>query len=62
MRDHKVVCNNIVPFEDFFVLADGTNDFRIKFLESLSMHLDGQQFNKISESTPSLLFLQGVSY
>ena len=30
VRDHILVCNNIVSFEDFSVLANGTNDFRIK--------------------------------
>ena len=30
VRDHILVCNNIVSFEDFSVLANGINDFRIK--------------------------------
>ena len=38
VRDHMVVCNNIVYFEDFSVLANGTNDFRIKLQESLLIH------------------------
>ena len=38
---HMVVCNNIVPFEEFSVLANGNNDFRIKLHESLLMHRDG---------------------
>ena len=29
VRDHMLVCNNIVSFEDISVLAGGTNDFRI---------------------------------
>ena len=29
-RDHMLVCNNIVSFEDFSVLTNGTNDLRIK--------------------------------
>ena len=33
--NHMLVCNNIVSFEDFSVLANGTNDFRIKLRESL---------------------------
>ena len=34
VRDHMLVCNNIVFFEDFSVLANGINDFRIKLHES----------------------------
>ena len=41
VRDHMLVCNNIVSFEDFSVLANGTNDFRIKLQESLLIHRDG---------------------
>ena len=56
VRDHIVVCNNIVSFEDFSVLANGTNDFRIKLQESLLIHRDGLQLNKTSESAPLTLF------
>ena len=45
MRDHILVCNNIVSFENFSVLANGTNDFRIKLQES-HIHRDGPQLNK----------------
>ena len=51
-----LVCNNIVSFEDFSVLANGTNDFRIKLQESLLIHRDGPQLNKTSESAPLMLF------
>ena len=51
-----LVCNNIVSFEDFFVLANGTNDFRMKLQESLLIHRDGPQLNKTSESVPLMLF------
>ena len=51
-----LVCNNIASFEDFFVLANGTNDFRIKLQESLLIHRDGPQLNKTSESAPLMLF------
>ena len=56
VRDHMLVCNNIVSFEDFSVLANGTNDFRIKLQESLLIHRDGPQLNKTSESAPMMLF------
>ena len=45
-----IVCNNIVSFDDFSVLANGTNDFRIKLQESHIKHRDGLQLNKTSES------------
>ena len=56
VRDHIVICNNIVSFEDFSILANGTNDFRIKLQESLLMNRDGPQLNKTSQSVPLMLF------
>ena len=56
VRDHMLVCNNIVSFEDFSVLANGTNDFRIKLQESLLTHRDGPQLNKTSELASLMLF------
>ena len=40
VRDHMLVCNNIVSFEDFSVLTNETNDFRIILQESLLIHRD----------------------
>ena len=54
--DHILVCNSIVSFEDFSVLSNGTNDFRIKLQEILLIHRDGLQLNKTSESAPLMLF------
>ena len=56
VHDHMVVCNNIVSFEDFSVLANGTNGFKIKLQESLLIHRDGPQLNKTSELAPLMLF------
>ena len=56
VRDHMLVCNDIVSFEDFSVLANGTNDFRIKLQESLLIYRDGPQLNKTFESAPLMLF------
>ena len=53
--DHMLVCNNIVSFEDFSVLANRTNDFRIKLQESILIHRDGPQSNKTSESFDVIL-------
>ena len=36
--DHMLVCDNIVPFDEFSVLAYGTNDFKIKLHGSLLIH------------------------
>ena len=33
--DHMLVCDNIVSFEDFSVLGNGSSDVRIKLLERL---------------------------
>ena len=44
--DCMLVCNNIESFEDFSVLANRTNDFRIKLQESFLIHCDGPQLNK----------------
>ena len=48
-RDHMLLCNNVVSFEYFSVLANGTNDFRIKLQESHLMHRDGPPLNETSE-------------
>ena len=54
--DHMSVCNNIMPFEDFSVLANGTNDFSLKLQESLLIHCGGSQLNKTYESDHLMLF------
>ena len=51
-----LVCNNIESFEDFFVSANGTNDFRIKLQEILLIHRDEPQLNETSESAPLMVF------
>ena len=56
VRDYMLVCNNIVSFENFSLLANGTNDFRTKLQETFLKHRDGPQLNKISESGPLMLF------
>ena len=56
VRDHMLVCIIIVSFEDLSVLANGTNDFRIKLQENLLIHCDEPQLNKTSEAAPLMLF------
>ena len=53
--DHMLVCNNIVSFEEFSVLANRSNDFRLKLQETFLIHRDRPQLNKISESAPFML-------
>ena len=55
MRD-MLVCDNTVSFEDFFALANGTDDFRIKLQKILLIHRDGPLLNKTSESASLMLF------
>ena len=52
VRDHIFVYNN----EDFSVLANGTNDFRMKLQESLLIHHDRPQLNKTSEPASLMFF------
>ena len=40
MRDHMLVCENIVSFKGFSLLANGTNDFRKQLQKSLLIHRD----------------------
>ena len=47
VRDHMLVCNDIVSFEDFSVLANGTNDFRMQ--ESLLVHRDGPKLKHLNQ-------------
>ena len=56
VRDHVLVSDNTMTFEDFSVLVNGTNDFRIKLKKILLMHCDGSQLNKTSESASLMLF------
>ena len=56
VRNHMLVCNNIMSFEDFSVLVNGTNNFGIKLEESILTHRDEPQLNKTSESAPLVLF------
>ena len=56
VRDHMTVCNNVVSFENFSALANGTNDFRIQLQESLLIHRNRLQLNKTSKSAPLMLF------
>ena len=49
VRDHMLLCNNIVSFEDFSVLANRINGFRIKLQEILLIQYDGPQLKHVSQ-------------
>ena len=55
-RDHMLVCDNIVSFEEYSVLANGITYFRKKLQESLLIHCDEAQLKKSSESVSLMLF------
>ena len=56
VRDHMLVCDNIVSFEEYSVLANGINYFRKKLQESLLIHCDELQLKKSSEPVSLMLF------
>ena len=56
VRDHMLVCDNVVSFEEYSVLANGINYFRKKLQESLLIHCDEAQLKKSSESVSLMLF------
>ena len=62
VRYQMLVCDNIVSFEGFSVLANGINEFRVKLQEIVLTHHDWPQLNKISESAPLKLFSSDVSH
>ena len=55
VSDHMIACNNTVSFENFYVLANGSNNFKTKLQEILLIHRDGLQFSKTSESVTLML-------
>ena len=55
VSDHMIACNNIVSFENFYVLANGSNNFKAKLQEILLIHRDGLQFSETSESVTLML-------
>ena len=56
LRDHKLICDTTLSFEDFSALANGTKCFRIKLPESLLIHRNEPRLNKAFESVPLMLF------
>ena len=58
--DHMLVCDNIVSFDDFSVLAYGTSDFRIKLYGSLLIHRKYIKFTKNSAVCDHMLVCDNI--
>ena len=56
VRDHMLVCDTKVSYDDFSIIANSSNDFRLKIQESLLIKRDNPHLNKATESLPLILF------
>ena len=56
MRDHLVFCNHDLSFDDFTILAQGTNKFLLEIKESLLINRDKPILNEKISSAPLFLF------
>ena len=56
IRDHLLFCIHDPSFDDFIILAEGTNKFLLEIKESLLINRDKPILNKNISSTPLFLF------
>jgi len=56
VKDHMLVCNHQVTFEDFPVLATANNNFKLEIKESLLISRDKPILNRNISSLPLYLF------
>ena len=56
VRDHLLFCNHEPSFDDFTILAHGTNKFLLEIKESLLIKRDKPELNKNISSAPLYLF------
>ena len=56
IRDHLLFCNHDPSFDDFTVLAQGTNKFLLEIKQSLLIKRDKPILNKNISSAPLFLF------
>ena len=56
VRDHMLVCDTKVSYDDFSIIANSSNDFRLKIQESLLIKRHNPHLNKATESLPLILF------
>ena len=55
-QEYFLCCNYSPYFKDFSILTRGSNDFKLKIMESLLMMRDKIVLNKAGSSLPSELF------
>ena len=56
VKDHMLICDQPVSFDDFKVLASSTSEFHLKIKESFLMSRDQPISNKNEPSLPLYLF------
>ena len=56
VKDHMLICNQPVSFDDFKVLASSNSEFNLKIKESLLILRDQPILNKNEASLPLHLF------
>ena len=56
VKNHMLICDQIVHFDDFKVLASSNSEFHLKIKESLLISRDQPNLNKNEEPLPSCLF------
>ena len=56
VKDHMLVCDQPVPFDDFKVLHSSNSEFHLKIKESLLISRDQLVLNKNESSLPLHLF------
>ena len=56
IKEHLLFCNRTPEFEDFSILANNSNDFKVTLMESLLTNRDHPPLNKNKQSLPLELF------
>ena len=56
IRDHLLFCNHDPSFDDFSIMAQGTNNFLLEIKESLLINRDKPILNKSISYAPLFLF------
>ena len=52
VSDHRLQCDCIISFDDFYVLASDTNNYRLLITESLLIKQDKLILNRTIKSFP----------
>ena len=56
IKEHLLFCNHAPDFEAFSILANNSNDFKVKLMESLLINRDHPPLSKSKQSLPLELF------